>query len=507
MAPADIARRLDQRLRLLSSGDRSAPGRHRTLDAAVRWSYDLLDQTQQRVFDRLSAFAGPFTIEAAEVVVSAGGVDEWEVLDGILALVDKSLVVADEETGSTRYRLLETMRQFGQANLEAAGERELYRDRHADYYADFVLSRRSELEGSGDLIALDEIELELENIRVALRQAADDETTTRFDVLFQATYQLWIERGRGSEGTSWGRGLLHRPVVDARERILALGVAASVTNPVDLVVAREIAERAVAIARSTHAAPPLQATAVMGLGAMMQGQTEAAIAACDRVIAMYPEEPDDFVRAMVLAQITAVLAICGAFDRLDTVTREAASLAEQLGNHYLLATAANGLAPIIHITDPDRAGDYLLRGYELNVENGNDHANCTNAMFLALHEVRSRNDVAAAQWAHKALQLSLDHGPSYIAQTINVVVPLVRRHSPTDAAVLLGALRAHRDRKHQDGTTPEKDAEVQYEATLRRVLGTTFDECFARGLALDEGAMIAQAFAQLDLIISPQPAA
>ena len=185
MAPADIARRLDQRLRLLSSSDRSAPGRHRTLDAAVRWSYELLDETQQRVFDRLSVFAGPFTIEAAEVVVSGDGVDEWEVLDGILALVDKSLVGRGEETGSTRYRLLETMRQFGQANLDAAGDRELYRDRHADYYADFVLSRRLQLQGGGDLAALDEIEPELENIRVALRQAADDKTTARFDEMFR----------------------------------------------------------------------------------------------------------------------------------------------------------------------------------------------------------------------------------------------------------------------------------------------------------------------------------
>ena len=157
-----------------------------------------------------------------------------------------------------------------------------------------------------------------------------------------------------------------------RERILALGVGASVTNPIDLDVAREMAETAQAIAESTGAAPPLQATAVLGLGAMMQGRTEAALAACDRVIAMSSDEPDDYVRATVLAQICAVLAICGGFDRLDVVTREAALLAEQLGNHYLLATSASALAPIIHITDPDGAGEYLLRAYELNAEIRND---------------------------------------------------------------------------------------------------------------------------------------
>jgi predicted ATPase/class 3 adenylate cyclase len=209
MTPTDISRRLDQRFRLLASSDRSAPGRHRTLDGAMRWSYELLDSTQQRVFDRSSVFAGPFTIDAAEAVVAGEGVDEWEVLDGILALVDKSLVLVDEATGTTRYYLLETMRQFGQANLWAAGITERYRDCHADYYSDYVLSRRARLHGSGDQAALDEVETELENIRVALRQAADDHTSSRFEELYSALYLLWLGR-KPSEGTSWALELKGR---------------------------------------------------------------------------------------------------------------------------------------------------------------------------------------------------------------------------------------------------------------------------------------------------------
>ena len=127
MTPADIARRLDQRLRLLASSDQLAPGRHRTLDAAVRWSYELLDETQRRVFDRLACSRGRSRSRPRKRWSSGDGVDEWEVLDGILALVDKSLVVADETAGATRYRLLETMRQFGNANLTAAGIDALYR--------------------------------------------------------------------------------------------------------------------------------------------------------------------------------------------------------------------------------------------------------------------------------------------------------------------------------------------------------------------------------------------
>ena len=296
MTPADIARRLDQRLRLLSSSERAVPGRHRTLDAAVRWSYELLDETQQRVFDRLAVFAGPFTIEAAEAVVAGDGVEEWEVLDAILALVDKSLVVADETVGATRYRLLETMRQFASANLAAAETEQIYGRRHADYYADFVLSRRPQLHGAGDLAALDEIEAELENIRVALRQAAADDDSARFEDLFDALFVLWLARGRTLEGAAWCAELRDRPVVDPRASIVALGWGALIANASDLDVAQEMVATAESISRSTGAAVPLQAIAVRSLGALMQGRSEDAIANAEQLLALAPEEPDVFVR-------------------------------------------------------------------------------------------------------------------------------------------------------------------------------------------------------------------
>ena len=88
-----------------------------------------------------------------------------------------------------------------------------------------------------------------------------------------------------------------------------------------------------------------------------------------------------------------------------------------------------------------------------------------------------------------------------MAQTINAIVPTVKRHSPADAAILLGALRAHRGRKQQAGTQAEIDAESRYEAWLRRRLGDQFDALYSKGQALDETAMIALAFSQLDAII------
>ena len=503
MTPADIARRLDQRLRLLASSDQLAPGRHRTLDAAVRWSYELLDETQRHVFDRLSVFAGPFTIEAAEVVVSGDGVDEWEVLDGILALVDKSLVVADEADSATRYRLLETMRQFGNANLAGAGVDHSYRDRHADYYADLVLSRRPQLWGSGDLAASEELEREFENIRVALRRAADDHDSSRFEEVYVTLYPFWMSRGRGLEGASWATELIGRPDTDARARILAFSFAASVTNMRDLAAAAEWSTLAHDLAASTGAPPPIVAIASMNLREVMLGRSEDAIAGCDRVLVLAAEEPDRFIRLFVLSQCVAVFAVSGATDRLEALDQDLTRLAEQLDNRYLEAGIANSMAPIIHVTDPDRAGAFLRRSYELNTAMRNPHSNSTSTMFLALHELRSGDDIAAARWARRSLELCVDIAPSYIAQTTNLIVALVKRRSPADSAVLLGALRAHRTRKNQAGTQGEIDAEARYEASLRRTLGVEFDERYAQGLALDEGDMIAFAFAQLDAIAAP----
>ncbi|MDQ6855309.1 MAG: adenylate/guanylate cyclase domain-containing protein, partial [Actinomycetota bacterium] len=497
MTPADIARRLDHRLRLLASSDQLAPGRHRTLDAAVRWSYELLDETQRRVFDRLSVFVGPFTIEAAEAVVSGDGVDEWEVLDGILALVDKSLVIADETAGATRYRLLETMRQFGNTNLTAVGIDASYRDRYADYYAEYVLSRRPQLHGSGDVAALEDVERELENIRVALRQAADDRSTSRFEEIFSALHTLWVARGRNSEGASWAAELLGRPDLEPRARIVALGFAASVTNPTSLAAAHELAAAATDLSATTGAAPPLFAMTVMSLGAMMQGRTEDAIAGCDQVQALAADEPEPFIRAWSLSSSIAVLGICGAFDHLDALRRDLTALVEQLDNRYLQAANATSLAPIIHVTDPDGAREYLLRACALNDEMRNAHANSTSTMFLALHELRSGDAVAAARWARRSLELCVDVAPSYVAQTTNAIVGIVKRHSPSDAAVLLGALRA---RKHQAGTQAEIDAEARSEVSLRRALSDQFDALYAQGLVLDETQMIRLAFAQLDEI-------
>jgi hypothetical protein len=340
----------------------------------------------------------------------------------------------------------------------------------------------------------------MENIRVALRRAAADHSSSRFEELFGALYLLWVGRSRSSEGRSWAMELKGRPDLDPAIRIVTLGFAASVALNNSLVMGQELAHAAADLSAATNAAPPLIALSVVSLGNVMQGQTEEAIAECDRLIALAPTEPEPFVRGVALGNALAVYATCGVIDRVEDLRTDMAALAEELDNEYLRATLFSNIAPIIHLVDPEHAGVFLLRGYEQNEAIGNPWNRSVMAMFLALHELRSGDDVAAARWACRSLQTANDHSTTFVAQTTSVIVATVKRHSAPDAAVLLGALRAHRSRKQEAGTQAEINAEFRYETSLRRQVGAEFDLLYSKGQALDETAMIALAFSQLDAI-------
>lgn len=135
LSPEQIASRLSDRFRLLTGGERSALPRQQTLEAAVDWSYQLLTDTERRLFERLSVFVGGFTLEAAEAVCSDGEVDQGDVLDLLAGLVDKSMVLSDQApSGVSRYRLLETLRHFGLRRLMDQDQVEPWKQAHLSYY-------------------------------------------------------------------------------------------------------------------------------------------------------------------------------------------------------------------------------------------------------------------------------------------------------------------------------------------------------------------------------------
>ncbi|MCI0581480.1 MAG: AfsR/SARP family transcriptional regulator, partial [Chloroflexi bacterium] len=142
----ELADRLDDRLRLLTSGPRSAPARHQTLRAAMDWSFDLLTEPEQRLLRRLSVFPQNFDLEAA-TAVAGDDADPIDVLDLLARLIDKSLVVPEGMADTARYRLLETVRQYAAEKLGAAGEADAIRGRHRRHFVGRILA--ADLTGTG----------------------------------------------------------------------------------------------------------------------------------------------------------------------------------------------------------------------------------------------------------------------------------------------------------------------------------------------------------------------
>lgn len=169
----DVAARLDQRFVLLTGGSRAALPRQQTLRATIDWSYDLLAAPERGVFDRLSVFAGRWTLEAAEEVCAGDGIARQHVPELLLRLVNKSLVVAEvvpgaSHAGGHRYRLLDTLRQYGRERLVANGQSEPVHSRHASYYLGHAEDVASELNGPRQAEVLEELARNESDLRAAL---------------------------------------------------------------------------------------------------------------------------------------------------------------------------------------------------------------------------------------------------------------------------------------------------------------------------------------------------
>ena len=155
MGPKDISRRLDERFRLLTGGRRTAVERHHTLRATVDWSYELLEPREKIVFDVLGIFVGGFDEDAATAVCGGVDLDDFDVLDALTLLVGKSMVGAERlADGTTRYSLLETLREYARQRLDETGDVDRWRRRHAEHYAEFAEHAQPRFYGQ-DMVASD----------------------------------------------------------------------------------------------------------------------------------------------------------------------------------------------------------------------------------------------------------------------------------------------------------------------------------------------------------------
>ncbi len=197
------ADRLHDGFRLLTMGRRTALPQHQTLRATMDWSHDLLSPPERILLRRLSAFAGPFTLDAVEAVCSGDGLEASEILDVLTQLVQKSLVVAEVGTEAARYRQLGTIRQYGRERLMESGEATVVLRRHLAWYLALAEEADSQLRGPHQLSSLQRLETEHENLRAALAWSLASGEREAGMQLAGALQWFWIFRGYWSEGREW----------------------------------------------------------------------------------------------------------------------------------------------------------------------------------------------------------------------------------------------------------------------------------------------------------------
>lgn len=448
LPPQALLARLEHRLPLLTTGARDAPQRQRTLSDTIAWSYDLLQEPEQRLFRRMSVFAGGWTLEAAEAISNSSS--ELDIFSSLASLVDKSLVrQSAQPDGQPRFGMLQTIREYGLEQLHRDVEEERVTQRaHATFFADMVIGSRRDL-GAGAPNAIARMTVEQDNVRAMLAWLLDSgETETALNVAASLSEFWTFTGGRFREGREW------------LGRALALGKAAS---------------------------PSARANAQYGVAlmALHQGEVAIALAAAAEALAIARSANDDYATISALYMLSNAKGSAGHVEESLQLADEAVQLARAMDDPewldwvlFLQGMAHHGAGDLAMARA--RLEEALRLAHRLE-----DHwCEADTLTYLAL-VVSDQGDLAyAARLQAQALSLRRGIGAGLLVPVSLIglaeIATKVGRHET--AAWLLGAAQAH---YKFSGGGPFRDIPTRaewIEATVRLQLGP---EAFR--LAVDRG--------------------
>lgn len=353
MSVEQIAARLDDCFRLLKSSIGTAPTRQQTLRAAIDWSYALLTDKERILLRRLSVFAGGWTLEAAEFVGSllteekgeGGPLTSWEILDLLECLVDKSLVMAETSSSEARYRMLETIRQYGRERLIASGELEAARARHRDFY--LALSERAAplLRGSEQAEWLECLEREHDNCRAALANPSADEKRLRLAV---SMTEFRLLRGHVREGRESLEDALAGAEGDHALRSRALiSIGMLSERQGDLAAAQSWFVQSLAMCRkqNDHAGAS-RALNSLGSSLLLQGKYAEARTHLAEGLAMCRENSDRLGMAVSLDNLGRIAFDLQEYTLARELFEEALAIQRSAGNLARVANLLNGIGNV-----------------------------------------------------------------------------------------------------------------------------------------------------------------
>jgi non-specific serine/threonine protein kinase len=376
LAVEQIAARLDDRFRLLTGGSPTLLARHQTLRATLDWSFGLLSDPERTVLRRLSVFAGGWTLEAAEAVCAGDGIEVSDILDLLTQLVDKSLVVAETQRGEARYRLLETLRQYGRDRLQESGEAVKVRRHHRDWYLKLAEQAEPKLRGPEQMPWLERLESEHDNLRAALDWSATEEDAEGAMRLAGALEWFWYIRGHWSEE----RKRMEETVSRANEApgFALAKVLIGATRLYRMqgeharAAAISLAERGLVLCRDLGARESTAELKIhLGIISLYQGDYGKAGALIEEGITLCREYGYKWLASAGLANIGCVARARGDYAAAKTFTEESLVLAKDVGDRFRIAYSLRYLGILaLREADYDRAAAFYRESLVLCGEMG-----------------------------------------------------------------------------------------------------------------------------------------
>jgi predicted ATPase/class 3 adenylate cyclase len=363
LSPEDLVARLDQRFKLLTRGSRAAIERHQTLRNTIDWSYNLLEPAEQTALNRLSVFAGDFDLAAAEAVIGA------DAIDSVSQLVDKSLALLDDQSGLTRYRMLETIRQYAAEQLEESGETSAIRRRHAEHYASVAerlgpyLRTREQLEYAALL------DRETDNLRAALDWAIEVEDADIALRIVDPIVQTSVAVGWAA--TEWAIDVCGIPGVDDHPLFLHVCALAALGSTLggDFDTADQLIARATA-AQDVLGVEEFWLHTARGVLAMFRGDPDTAQREAERWLALARASGDKYEIAHALLLLGSAQRIGFGENQGNPALEETLAVAREVGVPSILSLALQMLGMVIVSTDPQRAVMLLDEANDLMIKLG-----------------------------------------------------------------------------------------------------------------------------------------
>jgi non-specific serine/threonine protein kinase len=452
MSVEELSQGLDQRFALLTGGSRTVLPRHRTLRSMIDWSYALLTDVEQTMLRRVSVFAGGWTLAAAEHACTGDAFEKSDTLSLLTSLADKNLVITEEHAGATRYRMLETIRQYALDRLRETGEEAQWRHRHFAWVLALAEQSFEPLLGPDQGVWLDRMAREIDNFRAALGWAIEQKLPDALRMAPQLS-RWWVRRASVTEAREWFSRLLKVTTGSQAKRDRARALNA------------------------------------VGNLALYQGDPDGAEPLFRESLELHRELDDQRRSASVLTNLALVALARGQYADAEPLLEECATLARTLADAHLLAVNLGNLGIVVRARgDRERAAALFAEALTLAREVGDRVLTSQALSTIGRAECRDGNLQPAEACIVESLRIAGDLAdPDAAAEALEGFAELaVAKRAPKRAAMTFGAAARLREAIGLPTPAHEERELKRVAAAARAALGdAAFDQARREGSAMD----------------------